>query len=835
MEHMTDQFGNGAQPGEPVGGGVAQDASVEEHLAEAVLTPSVDGAPPAAKARKAAAKKSTTKKKASKKTAARKDGAKAPRSAAGKSLVIVESPAKARTLSGILGRAYDVRASVGHVRDLPKSQLGVNVEQNFAPRYIVPKDKKDVVKQLKAAAKDAKLVFLATDPDREGEAISWHLLAAMDLDPSRYQRVEFHEITTEAVRDAFNHPREIDMALVDAQQGRRVLDRLFGYKISPVLWNKIRRGLSAGRVQSVALKMVVDREREIQAFVPQEYWTIDASLAKQADPDTEAFTARLAGLPGTRKAEIGDGERAAAVVADLNAATYGVRDVKRREQRRRPAAPFTTSTLQQEASRRYGFNAKRTMALAQQLYEGLNIPGEGQVGLITYMRTDSLNIAQVARDEARGFITHKFGGDFVPADPRIYKTKAKGAQEAHEAIRPTSVVREPGAMRKSLTADQQKLYTLIWQRFVASQMADAVFDQLSVEIDARAPAHADPYLLRASASHMRFPGFRQVYIEGRDTNDDEDAEKTLPDLNNGDALRRLAVTPDQHFTEPPPRYTEATLVKALEENGIGRPSTYASIMGTIQNRNYVTRDGRALKPEELGFIVSDMLTENFPAVVDTSFTARMEDELDDVASGERPWEPVVQEFYEPLAKELEAAGAIARVEQETDEVCEKCGKPMIVRWGRFGQFLACTGFPECKNARPIGEEAAAAEQTDETCDICASPMVIKRGRFGQFLACSRYPECKGARPLLKKVGVLCPKDQGEIVEKRAKRGGRVFYGCANYPECDFTSWTRPLKTPCPVCDSLVVVAARGQAKCTQCDWKGEIDAAAEPELARASA
>jgi DNA topoisomerase-1 len=475
------------------------------------------------------------------------------------------------------------------------------------------------------------------------------------------------------------------------------------------------------------------------------------------------------------------------------------------------------------------------MAVAQQLYEGLNIPGQGQTGLITYMRTDSLNIAQVARDEAHGFVTQRYGADFVPGEPRVYKTKTKGAQEAHEAVRPTSAFRDPTSIRKSLTPDQYKLYQLIWQRFIASQMADAVFDQVSVDVDAKAPAQEQPYGLRATASHMRFPGFRQVYIEGRDTeDDDEDAERTLPELTAADILRLLEVKPDQHFTEPPPRYTEATLVKALEENGIGRPSTYAPIMSTIQDRGYVKKEGRALHPQELGFIVADMLTDNFPAVVDASFTARMEDELDDVANGERAWPPVIREFYEPLAEELEKAGAIERVEQQTDQTCEKCGKPMILRWGRFGQFYACTGFPECKNTKPFGEDAEQPAATDEKCDECQSPMVVKRGRFGQFLACSRYPECKGSRPILKKVGVACPKDAGEIVEKRSKKG-RTFYSCANYPDCDFTSWSRPLQHPCPVCGSLIVMAARGTAKCTQCDWKGDAEAPPEPELAKASA
>ncbi|MDP9237185.1 MAG: type I DNA topoisomerase [Chloroflexota bacterium] len=779
-------------------------------------------------ARKAGAKKAPGRAKSEAASKARSSGS------SGKHLVIVESPAKARTLSGILGRQYEVRASVGHVRDLPKSQLGVNVDGDFEPKYIIPKDKKELVKGLKEAARHADRVYLATDPDREGEAISWHLLEAMELPEGSYQRVEFHEITTDAVLAAFDHPREINMRLVDAQQGRRVLDRLVGYKISPILWQKIRGGLSAGRVQSVALKMVVDREREILAFAPQEYWTIDTRLAKQAGGDDDAFTARLAGLPGTKKAEINSREHAEAVTADLRRASYAVRDVKKKQQNRRPAPPFTTSTLQQEASRRFGFSAKRTMAVAQQLYEGLTIPGQGQVGLITYMRTDSLNIADVARNEARDLIAQKYGREFVPEKPRFYKAKSKGAQEAHEAIRPTSSFGEPPMLRASLKPDQLKLYGLIWQRLMASQMADAVFDQVSVEIDGVVGAQP-PYLLRASASHMRFAGFRQVYIEGRDTDADEDAEKSLPELSERDLLRLLQVQPDQHFTEPPPRFTEATLVKALEENGIGRPSTYAAIMSTIQDRGYVKKDGRALKPEDLGLVVSDMLTEQFPGIVDTGFTARMEDELDDVASGDRAWPPVVREFYEPLEVALAAAADAPRVEEQTNEVCDKCGKPMILRWGRFGQFLACSAYPECKSTRPVGEEAAAqAQQTDEKCDICESPMVIKRGRFGQFLACSKYPECKGARPILKKVGVLCPKDAGEMVEKKTKRG-RIFYSCANYPKCDFSSWSRPLKQSCPVCKSLTVVGAKGTAKCTACDWKGDIDELTEPELARASA
>jgi DNA topoisomerase-1 len=759
-----------------------------------------------------------------------------------KSLVIVESPAKARTLANILGRDFEVKASVGHIRDLPKSQLGVNVDGDFEPKYIVPREKREVVKSLREAVRGADIVYLATDPDREGEAISWHLLQALELDGAgersegsgpQVRRVEFHEITPEAVRSAFKTPRDIDQRLVDAQQARRVLDRLVGYKISPILWRKIRRGLSAGRVQSVALRMIVDREREIEAFKPEEYWSIDARVARVTDADDAAFTARLVALPGAKKAAIGSEAQARAIEADLKAAAYRVRDVRKREQVRRPAPPFTTSTLQQEASRRLGFTAKRTMAVAQQLYEGLEIPGQGQVGLITYMRTDSLNIAASARDEARGFVASKFGPEYVPHKPRFYKTKAKGAQEAHEAIRPTSVSREPATIRSSLSNDQFKLYNLIWQRMVASQMADAIFDQVSVEIEAAAPGRDAAYGLRATASHLRFAGFRQVYVEGRDTEDDEDAERSLPELDAGEQLRLLHVTPEQHFTEPPPRFTEATLVKALEENGIGRPSTYAPTIATIQDRGYVKKEGRALKPQELGFVVGDLMLEHFRDIMDVNFTARMEEELDEVASGERTWPPVVREFYAPLLKDLEAAADAPRVEEETGEVCDKCGKPMIKRWGRFGQFLACTGFPECKNTRPIDGDQPEAQPTDEKCDECGSPMVIKRGRFGQFLACSRYPECRGSRPLLKKIGVACPKDAGELVERRTRKG-KPFYSCANYPDCDFTSWSRPLSHPCPACGGMLVAAARGQARCVNGDWKGEVPAA-EPELERASA
>ncbi|HWQ28545.1 MAG TPA: type I DNA topoisomerase, partial [Dehalococcoidia bacterium] len=739
-------------------------------------------------------------------------------------------------LSTILGPEYDVRASVGHIRDLPKSRLGVDIERGFEPRYLVPPEKRDVVRQLREAAGRADVVYLATDPDREGEAISWHLAEAADLKPGRYRRVVFHEITPQAVKEAFRHPRDIDLRLVDAQQARRILDRLVGYKISPLLWQKIRRGLSAGRVQSVALRMIVEREREIQAFQPQEYWTIDVALAKPGTPD--AFTARLYGRASAKKLEIGSAEQAAALAAELRDATVHVRDVKTRQVRRRPQPPFTTSTLQQEASRRFGFTAKRTMALAQQLYEGVDVAGNGRVGLITYMRTDSLHVAESARRETREYIAGRWGEAYLPSSPRVYKTKTKGAQEAHEAIRPTSIERTPESVRRWLSADQLKLYTLIWQRMVACQMADAVYDQTTVEVEAAPRANPrDPLYLRATCSVLAFPGYRAVYQETKEDGSAEDDETRLPPLAAGDPLEVRDVTPEQHFTEPPPRYTEATLVKALEENGIGRPSTYAPIISTIIERGYVAREGRALKPLDLGFVVNDLLVQQFPSIVDVGFTAEMEEDLDQIARGERPWQPVVEEFYRPLEEALERASKAPKVVEETGEVCEKCGRPMVLRWGRFGRFLACTGFPECRNTRPVeGEEREALPETTETCPECGAPMAVRRGRFGMFLACTRYPECKGRKRIENKVGVTCPRcGQGEIVQRQTRRGRRrTFYGCSRYPECDFTSWSKPLAEACPKCGArTLVAAARGKARCTSCEWQGAV--AAERELAEAPA
>jgi len=740
-----------------------------------------------------------------------------------KSLVVVESPAKARTISRILGSNYDVKASIGHVRDLPKRDLGIQVDDDFLPKYVVPKEKARTVKEIRDAAQTAGEVFLATDPDREGEAIAWHLLEAADLGALPMRRVVFHEITPEAVREAFNHPRDIDMRLVDAQQARRVLDRLVGYRLSPFLWSKVRRGLSAGRVQSVAVRLVVEREREIQGFTRQEYWTIDAELEKQGV--APSFRARLQGHAGKRqKLEIPNETEAERLVALLRSAAHRVTDVQTKTQPRRPSAPFITSTLQQEASRKLGFTTKRTMQIAQQLYEGLSVGAEGEVGLITYMRTDSTTIATSAQHEARAYITDRFGKQFLPTAARHYTKKVKGAQEAHEAVRPTSVRREPDAVRRFLNNDQYRLYNLVWQRLVASQMADALFDVTTVDVEAMPSDGRNPLLLRATNTQLRFAGFRQVYIEGRDDDTEEDLGKNpLPALVENDPLSALGFFPEQHFTEPPPRYTEATLIKALEEKGIGRPSTYAPTMSTVQDRGYVEKEGRSLKPSDLGFVVNDLLVEHFPDFVDVGFTAGMEDELDDVARGDRRWQPVVQEFYNPLERALTLAKVAAPKQVETTDVeCPECGRPMLIRWGRRGRFLACSGFPECKGTRPLeGEEQEAPQETDEKCPECESPMVIKSGRFGRFLACSRYPECKGRKPLAVTTGVRCPKDGGDLLERRSKRG-RTFYGCSNYPKCDFTTWTRPLAQPCPNCGGLITAERDGKAKCTACAWRGQV-------------
>lgn len=684
----------------------------------------------------------------------------------GKTLVIVESPAKAKTISKFLGRNYTVKASMGHVRDLPRSQFGVDVENGFQPKYITVRGQGKILQELRAAAKKSDRVLLATDPDREGEAISWHLAQALGLEPGR-NRIEFHEITKPAIQRAVKNPRELDERLIDAQQARRVLDRIVGYKLSPLLWAKVKRGLSAGRVQSVALRLICDREAEIDAFVPEEYWSITAKLRKG---NGKGFEAKLHSQSG-EKAEVTSGEQAEAILRALDGARYVVRSVTRRERRRKPAAPFTTSTLQQEASRKLGFTARKTMSIAQDLYEGMDVGPEGTVGLITYLRTDSTEVASEAQAEARDYIEEKFGSEYRPERPPRYASR-KGAQAAHEAIRPTSVMRTPETLKEYLKRDHLRLYKLIWERFLASQMAPAVLDTVSCDIE------AGDFTFRATGSQVKFPGFMTLYIEQSDDDQQEEQEKMLPDLQEGEELACTDLEPKQHFTQPPPRFTEAMLVKTLEELGIGRPSTYVSIIDTIQRRGYVVREEKRFHPTELGQIIVDLLKEYFPKVVDVEFTATMEAKLDEIEEGKEKWTEVISEFYGPFEKALENAHKdIEEIEVEdevTDEVCEQCGRNMVIKWGRYGKFLACPGFPECRNAKP----------------------------------------------LLKSIGVACPDCGKEIVERRTRKG-RVFYGCSGYPDCEFTSWQKPVGVKCPNCNAMLVERSRrGRGVEWVCPTKG---------------
>jgi DNA topoisomerase-1 len=691
----------------------------------------------------------------------------------------VESPTKARTIKKFLPARFNVKASVGHVRDLPKSTLGVDVEHEFAPRYLTIKGKGDIIKELKAAVKGASPgdVYLATDPDREGEAIAWHLAELLKLESPK--RIELHEITKSAALEAIKHPHKIDMDRVNAQQARRILDRLVGYKISPLLWAKVRGGLSAGRVQSVAVKLIVDREREIDAFVPREYWTIEGRFARRG-PDALSFAAELNEIDGA-KAEITNGEQAAAILANLEDAAFSIASVKQREMRRNPAAPFTTSTLQQEASRKLRLRVRKTMQLAQALYEGMDLGSEGTQGLITYMRTDSTRIAPSARDAARDFVVSTYGSEFYGGE-RTHKLR-EGAQDAHEAIRPTSVTRTPESLSKVLKRDELRLYQLIWERFVASQMAAAVYDQTAVDIDAKPARASTRYTFRANGNVMKFAGYTKVYEEGRD--EDAAADKAaqakngrrataiLPALAQGDDLEKQEIESKQHFTEPPPRYTEASLVKALEDNRIGRPSTYSAIVETIQARQYVEQRERRFHPTEIGIAVNDLLAEHFKDIMNLQYTAKMEAELDQVEERKADWVDVLRQFYGPFAHELEEAEKkLPKLEfrdEPTDEICVKCGRPMVIKTGRFGRFISCTGYPECKTTKPI----------------------------------------------LKDTGAICPKDGGKIVERRSKRG-RTFYGCANYPACDFVSWDRVVGEPCPVCGAYVTAKTRRGTTTFEC-------------------
>ncbi|MCI0439513.1 MAG: type I DNA topoisomerase [Chloroflexi bacterium] len=713
-----------------------------------------------------------------------------------KDLVIVESPAKARTIGRFLGNKYIAKASMGHVRDLPKGKMGVEVDDGFAPTYEVLEDKKKVIAELVKAAKEAETVYLATDPDREGEAISWHLLKAARIAESKAKRVVFHEITQAAIKEAFENPRGLDTNLINAQQARRILDRLVGYRLSPVLWGKVRRGLSAGRVQSVALRMIVDREAEIDAFIPEEYWTIDASLRKRPQNGARDETVFKAGLHSIKgedgRISIPDEQRATQITSDLEGAEYVLDSVRKRETKSRPSPPFITSTLQQEAWRKLRFTARRTMSTAQALYEGLPLGDEGEVGLITYMRTDSTNVASVALDEAAKYIKKKFGKEYAPASPRVYTKKVKGAQEAHEAIRPTSIMREPDSIRSHLNSDQFRLYDLIWKRMLASQMNDAIFDSTTFEILAGGRQTGTQYLFRARGSILKFPGFRVLYMESRDDDSDDEKDVRLPELEKGDALDCLGLTPEQHFTQPPPRYNEATLIKALEEQGIGRPSTYAPIMATILDRDYVRKDSGRFVPSKLGKAVAKLLTAHFPDIMDTGFTARVEEQLDDIAGGERKWVPVLKDFYGPFDKSIEKA---------------------------------------MKEAQRVPRDEID-EETDEVCDLCGRPMVIKSGRFGRFLSCSGFPECRNSKPLLERVGVECPECGSDLVERRQRgKGGRKFYGCSSYPTCTFAVNQRPLPQPCPECGKMLVASGRANARCTACGYKGPVPEEEQLEVA----
>ncbi len=777
-----------------------------------------------------------------------------------KALVIVESPAKAKTINKYLGKQYIVKASLGHIKDLPKKDLAVDIDHGFQPRYEIIEGKRKLIGELKQAAKNVEAIYLAADPDREGEAICSHLQEELkgkkEGEPHIY-RVMFNEITRNAIQKAFLKPGMVDEKLVDAQQARRVLDRLVGYKISPLLWDKVRRGLSAGRVQTVALRVIVDRESEIAAFVKDEYWTIDADLAARKPPH---LTARLI-RKNDQTPELASREATDFVLAQLDGADYIVKSVANREKRRNPVAPFITSTLQQESSRKLRFSVKRTMMLAQRLYEGIDLGKEGAVGLITYMRTDSTRVSAEALDEARAYVAVKFGPEYLPDTPNLYRSK-KEAQDAHEAIRPTSMEHSPDDIARYLAEDELKLYRLVWNRFLASQMTPAVFDQTTIDIAARGRDSSE-YLFRATGSLLKFGGFLKVYEEGKDQSDEEDEElkHKLPAVTEGEILKFRRILPEQHFTEPPPRYNEATLVKKLESDGVGRPSTYASILSTILEREYVTKEGGRFTPTELGKVVTGLLIESFDDIFDVKYTARMEEELDQIEEGQIPWREAIGEFYERFDKDLKHAEQhmtdIKRMERPTGLNCEKCGKPLVIKWGRHGSFIACTGYPDCTYTRELAvdlpdvDKVDLAEQGDEEyCENCGRPMVLKKGRFGTFFACTGYPDCKTTKPIggaqkkpdvqldekcpvcgsnmvlktgrfgeftacgnypackhvkQKTIGMKCPDcSEGEVVERRSKRG-KTFYGCNRWPDCNFVTWGKPVEEKCPACGGPYMV------------------------------
>lgn len=739
-----------------------------------------------------------------------------------KSLLIVESPAKARTLKGYLGKDFQVEASVGHVKDLPTGELGVDVENDFAPRYGVIRGKGKVIQKLKKAAQEADVIYLAPDPDREGEAIAWHV--AEEISPKKSKkplyRVMIHEITKKGIQEALAKPGRLDEDRYNAQQARRILDRLVGYQISPILWDKVRRGLSAGRVQSVALRLVVDREKEIRAFESEEYWTVDARLDGGVPP---TFVSRLRKING-KPAELKTRNDAETVRDRASSEAFRLASVERKEKRRNPPPPFITSTIQRDAFRQLRFSAKKTMQVAQRLYEGVDVEGQ-PVGLITYMRTDSTRLSADAVSACRDYIRETYGDAYVPAKPVVYKAK-KGAQDAHEAIRPTSMEHTPERVKGYLESDQFRLYKLVWDRFVACQMLPALYDQTTFDVA------AGPYEFRSVGSILKFRGFMAAYVEGLDEPDDASAEeeRALPELPEGSALSLKEVSSDQHFTQPPARFTESTLVKELEDKGIGRPSTYAQILSTLRDKGYVKMMERRFAPTDLGSLVTELLVDNFPQILDVGFTAQMEADLDHVEEGTREWHQLLKTFYAPFSQTLEKAARdmvnVKTREEPTDLLCEKCGKPMVIRWGRNGYFLACSGYPACKTTkefqrRPDGTlEIVEGEPTGEQCPQCGADLVIRKGRFGRFVACTKYPECKHTRPVT--TGVPCPKEGcgGELVEKRSK-SGRTFYACDRYPTCTYAQWDRPIPRECPECGHPFLVEKFGkQGSTVRCPRKG---------------
>jgi len=745
----------------------------------------------------------------------------------GKSLLIVESPTKVDTLKKIVGKGFVIKASVGHLKDLPKKKLGVDIENDFKPDYITIRGKGKILAELKAAAKKADDIYLAPDPDREGEAIAYHIANEMKkLTKGKIYRVMFNELTKKAVTEAIKNPTELNTNKVNAQQARRILDRLVGYKISPILWKKVHRGLSAGRVQSVALKMVCDREKEIQDFKQEEYWTITADLKGSQEPEFQAKLFKL----DQEKMEVTQEEQALEIVQAVEGGEWILEGITKKERKRNPVAPFITSTLQQEASRKLNFSPKKTMMLAQRLYEGLTVEGKGTVGLITYMRTDSTRLADEAIGNLRDFILDKFGKEYIPAKPNTYKVK-KSAQEAHEAIRPTDFSIEPKPLKDKIEKDLYRLYELIWLRAVSSQMVPAILDTTQFDI------RCGKYLFRANGSVIKFMGCLQVYVEATDEDSGASAraDKILPDLPKGEKLHLQKILPEQHFTQPPPRFTEALLVKALEEKGVGRPSTYASIISVIKDRDYVRSEEKRLAPTELGTLVFELLMENFPGIMTEEFTAHMEDQLDLIEEGKIEWVETLKTFYVPFEKDLAEAEKkmrdIKSQVEETDEVCEKCGQPMIIKWGRFGKFMACSGYPECKNTKEVGgkDEGPDAVKAEGNCDKCNSPLIIKVGRFGKFIACSAYPDCKFTKPI--SLGVSCPETdcKGYVSTRRSKKG-RTFYGCSEYPNCTFTSWDKPVAESCPECDNPYMVQKwkknEGESiMCPKCSFKKSTEAA----------